>query len=677
MSDLSSMSDADLQALYSGGAPTAPAPQASPLTGMSDADLQALHAKASAADHPVAGSTGSMLTDFPRQLGTGVANAAAGFLSLPNTVAQGIDKVGQIVGGQPWAQKTIEQIPGGNGEPLFPDFQTAKNMAFKTTGGTEYQPETWLGRRTQDVINGVAAGGPAQLLTVGPRAAAESLPALIGGSATGGQAAETFPEHPMAAATLGAIPGMAVGNAAMNAPQRIGAMIGGGANTEPYGAFARLGLPTDLAGTTTGAALPTYAEKLAARMPGSEAAVAEARGNLTDAWQNKLNDVASGMGKAATPTEAGVSLQSATKDWLDNFKTQSSGLWNNYYGKVPPSTPYPVTNYEAALNKTLGQFPGAPQSGAILQPGTLKGLSDALGVDLKASGGTLPAETVHNMRTAIGEKLDNPTTIADTSQAALRQLYGGLTEDIKSGAASVSPDALTAFHRANGYTAAGHDLLDNQLGPILKAPTPEQATQYVMSQARLGGSRLGAVTFNLPGAAGDLRSYALQNAATNTQSPTSLATAITGRKPIYSPEAQQVLFGHDPAVQQNVSDLAATGNAMKPMEKDLNNSPTATHEARGLGRIYSAVELGKLGHEMAGVPGAVAGAGAGLFAPQLMGRVAQSTALSPWLAALYGKDIPMPAQNPSLMARAIMAPTLGPRSGAPGVPATYTSSGQQ
>jgi hypothetical protein len=616
-------------------------------------------------NHPVAGPSGDFLTDVGRRLGTAGATAAGALLSTPRSVAQGVDWLASKVGYHPGADAALAGIkdPTGSGQPAFPDFQTARDMAFNTTGGTEYQPATWLGRRTQDALTGLAMGATGNF---------RAIPAAMGGSATGGAAAEAFPNHPLAAAMLGFIPGAAAANMAVSAPQRLVSTLASKPNVEPYAAFDRLGLPTQLSGTTTGEPGLVYAEKLAARMPGSEGAVADARNRLTAAWQDKLASVADSLGSATTPTEVGTSLQGAANNWLSNFKTNTGKLWNDYYSKVPPSTPYAVPNYEGALKSTLGSFPGAPATGGILQPGTLKNLSDALGVDLKAGGGALPAETVHAMRTAIGEKLANPQTIADTSQAALKQLYGGLSEDIKAGAGGVSPEALTAFHKANAATAAGHDLLETHLDPILRAASPEQAAQYAMSQARLGGSRLGALTLNLPSAAGDLGSYALRNTATNIESPTAMANAMLGRKPALSQEAQRVLFPNA-ATQQDIADLAATGRAMQPLEKDLNNSPTATHSARGPGRLIAAAELARQGHEIAGVPGAVGGGLVGMFAPNVAGKLAQATALNPYLSALYGRNIPIQPGTPSRLARAIMAPALG----APGsaeVPARLPSS---
>lgn len=629
--------------------------------------------------HPVAGSSGEFLTDAGRFAGTAAINAAAAGASTPRLIAQGVDWLGNKAGFDVGADRALSGIkhPLNQDYPLFPDFQTAREAMFSgpglSTGATEYQPSTWLGRRGMDA----ATGGLVGALTGGVGA----IPAAVGGSATAGASVERFPDHPLVAAMLGFIPGAAAANLAVNIPQRLGAAALSTSNSEPYAAFKRQGLPTELAGTTTGEPGLQYAEKLAARMPGSEGAVGAARGRLLTGWQDRLGQVADGLGSAATPQEAGVSLQAAARNWLNDFKTNTGNLWSDFYSKVPKDTPVSVTNYQDALTNVLGNFSGAPATGKILQPGTVKSLSDALGVDLQASG-TLPWDAVKNIRTAIGEKLANPQTISDTSQAALKQLYAGLTRDMESGAGSVSQDALSSFHRANAATAAGHDLLETHLNPILNAATPEQATQYALAQARQGGSRIGAVTFNLPSAAGDLGSYALRNAATNTESPSALANALTGRKPIYSPEAQRVLFPNG-GTQADIADLASAGRAMQPLERDLANSPTATHAARGPGRLIAAVELARQGHEIGGLPGALMGGAAGLFAPEMAGRAAQATALNPYLAALYGRNMPLHLTSPSPLARALIAPGLSQGS-LPGArpltlpaPATSANSAQQ
>lgn len=698
---LSGMSDADLDAAIAQAQPSAAAPAASPLSYLSNDDLDAAikHAQANPApppDHPVSGPSGSLLTDVKNRLGTAATNAVAGFLSLPNTVAQGIDALGNIatLGTQPpWAQKALESIPqppGGSSAPMFPDFPTAKKLAYESTGATEYQPETWLGRRTQDVLNGVAAGGPATLAMSGPRVAVETLPALIGGSATGGQAAELFPNHPIIAAMMGAVPGMALANAAVNAPQRIASLAGGGTATEPYGAFQRLGLPTDLAGTATGNPGLSFAEKFAARMPGSEAAVADARSNLVSSWQDKLNDVASTHGSATTPQELGQTLQPAANDWLQQYRDGQSQLWNApelngvaFNGPrmalgvhadvadLPASWRDAITGPQNTLGPFVRELQDLGPNASVADINSVR--SRLLGVARDAASGLQPdsvkAAAANSLADSILHRMGVDPVITGTPgkmtpPVTEMHVVPGETEPVpvQIGGTVTPPVAgnqavMNAYQKARDFTRSGSQVLENYIRPIIQAKSPEQAAQFVMQQARLGGSRIQGIVDNLPAAAGDIRAFALRNAAGAAESPTNFAASLAGRRPIYSPEAQAAFF---PAgVKQQVADLTSTGKAMQPFEKDLANSPTATHQTRGIARLMAAAELARQGHEFAGTPGAVAGAVTGLMAPNVMGRAAQATALNPFLAALYGKQIPFPAgQNPSLAVRAIAAPAL-------------------
>lgn len=666
MPDLSNMSDSDLMAAIQAqqsGAPSAPeaAPQTG-LSGMTNDQLMAAIANAKPTNPPVPGyvsntATGDLVKDAGRYLGTAAVNVAAGADALPRTIAQGVDWVGARAGMNPGVEEKLASVPmpGHPNYSMFPDFQTARGLYFGGTGLPEYVPQSTLGKYGMAALTGGLAG-----LTGGPEAVVPSA----AGSTTAQLGSELFPGHPLIGAMLGFIPGSWMGKAAVNAPQRVAQAVTNANPTEPYGAFTRQGLPTNLAGTSTGDLALQRAENLASRLPGSETAVAAARGNLYDSWQDRFNDVVNKIGTAATPTDAGTSLQTAAQKWLADFKTNTGQLWSDFYSKVPHNTPVLVGNYQGTLNNLLGTFPGASETAGVLRSPTIQALSDALGVDLKG-GGTLPWEAVKNIRTAIGEKLENPTTVTDTSQAALRQLYGALTQDMKSGAAGVGSDALDAFNKANEATRSGHQVLENFLDPILKAASPEKAAQIALGEAKVGGTRLGGITSNLPGATGDVASYALRKAAqfnpdNSSSSPTALASALLGRQRqlAFSPEATSALFPN--GLPSDVSDLANVGKAIQPFEKDAANSPTATHTMRGGPlRYLTALEFGREGRDLAGWPGFAAGAALGYMAPNIAGHAASVTALNPYLSALYGRAVPMEAQSPSLLARALIAPALG------------------
>lgn len=589
--------------------------------------------------HPIAGPSGDLLTDAGRIAETVGANAAAGLESFPRLITQGIDWLGNKVGLNVGADAALASVPHplNPNYPLVPDFQTAKNATYNAWGGTEYQPETWLGRRGMDAA------------TAGVLAATDpySIPAAMGAGAAGGEGAELLPDHPFIGALLGGWGGSTLVNGLFNAGGRFGAAVTNANPNDTYAAFTRQGLPTNLTGTTTGEPALLQSEQQASRLSGTAGAMAKARGTAMSAWQDRFGQIADNLGgTSSTPAEAGSVLQSDALNWLSNFKQGTDQLWTDFRSKVPGSTPTPVTNYQQALTDVLGKFPGAPATAAAIQPGTLKNLSDALGVDLQG-GTSLPWQSVQSLRTAIGEKLESPQTVSDTSQAALKQLYGALSQDMQTGASNVSPDAYASFIKANAATSSGHQVLENYLNPIINASDPAAATQWAMARARQDGDRLEGLSLNLPNAAPELGSLALRSAATNTESPTSFATAMGGRKPLYSQEAQDVLFPGQ-KTQSDIADMVETGNAMKPVEKDLANSPTATHMQQNLwSRAMAAGEMAKLGGDFFGTPGRVGGAALGFAAPNLQGQYSKFMALNPMMARYYGQNPPFITLPPS------------------------------
>ncbi|NBW77357.1 MAG: hypothetical protein EBR34_16425 [Sphingomonadaceae bacterium] len=113
------------------------------------------------AAHPASGPSGSMATDALRFAGTAGTNALGGILGLPRGAAMAADwaarggltdwgvpqpianavgtpfRAVQPEGGFSEAMGKIQQPGGGE---LFPTPQAAREMAYQTTGATEYQP---------------------------------------------------------------------------------------------------------------------------------------------------------------------------------------------------------------------------------------------------------------------------------------------------------------------------------------------------------------------------------------------------------------------------------------------------------------------------------------------------------------------------------------------------------
>lgn len=633
-------SDLGVEAQAPVAAPVAsiPAVVAAPVAAPAD-DLSDL------GSHPVAGPSGSLAVDIPRRLATAGTDFLGSALALPRAAAQGVDWLGNKVGVDVGADKALGSIQEADGRPVFPDANASREMAYNTTGATEYVPSTTAGRYVQ-------AGLAAAPFGVGGGVGA-ILPTAVGG-ATGEAASEMFPEHPMVARLLGFMAGAHGASSVANGVAKTAGMATGLApTTDLYQSYKRQDIPTTLSGDVTQNPALQRLQSMAAKMPGGEEAVREAGHEALDAWQAAAEKSATKLGPAATMADAGAGLQSAAQQWLQDFKQNSTAKWNAFRQAVPSSTPIKVDGFQQALKDVNQNFGGADGLAKTLQPGLASKLQEALSTDVSPNG-TLPWQSVQAVRTRIGEMMEGGQPIDGTAQSAIKRLYAGLSNDMRDGASSAGPAAAKAFNQANAYTSFGHTLLDDHLSPILAATEPGQAAQYALAQAKLGGARLGAIDHAMPGQTANLGAAILRQAAEN--GPGALPNAL---KKI-SPEAKPFLFNSpeptppvkpgtisiappsaapNPAMQ-GVNDLSDIAQAMRrTVQTTGNNSNTAAHSASGLGRVMSAVEVGKMGHEIAGAPGAAIGAALGLMAPNIIGRGARMVAANPVMSRIYSTDV--------------------------------------
>jgi hypothetical protein len=507
---------------------------------------------------------------------------------MPRLAAQGVDWLGRQAGVDVGADPALASLTRSTGEQSFPDFQTLRERGFARTGATEYTPQTMPGRMLQAGLTAV----PSAVLGGGGLGAA--IPSLVGGGA-GEAAAELFPEHPMLSRIAGFIAGARTTSAAVNtAAKQIGMQTGLAQPSDLYQSYQRQGVPI----TTDADAAAT-------------------------AWQTAAENAASKLGPSATQAEAGQALQSATQNWLTDFKQTAADKWTAFRGQVAPDTQIPVAGFQKSLQGVNQDFGGAYALAKALQPGLAAKLQAALNQDISPNG-TLPWQAVQSTRTALGEMLSSGQPIADTTQAAIKRLYAGLSDDMRAGANAAGPSAASAFQDASGYTANGHALLESHLNPILRATNPESAAQYALAQARQGGSRLGAINFATGDQASDLGAAAIRQAAEN--GPDALARRVG----TISPGAQRQLFG-GPGTQQDVGDLVDVAKSLRQTGVQY-----APHAPSDTSRWVGALEGYQLGHEWTGSPyGGAAGALAGLSAPGLVNMVPRMFAANRLMSQIY------------------------------------------
>ena len=402
-----------------------------------------------------------------------------------------------------------------------------------------------------------------------------------------------------------------------------------------------------------------------AKLPGSSGVIQDARAAQTA-------DLASGVDQAATDlqngtkyyntttkADAGQALQDGANNWLANFKTQNTAN-QNVLGAYMQNQPIPLTNTLQKLTDINGLMSDAPATAKLVQNSQFGRLQASLQKDLATNPNGLSWDTVRQLRTSIGDQLNDPALYGDTNRAQIKQLYGALTQDLGAAAAAHptnGPAASAAFDKMNSYAKTNYDLLDTTMqGLIKKGITPEQTYNYAMSQpSRLDTILNGVKDANgkviAPGLSPDeraalgsqvvrqmgLASPANQNAAGNAFSPSAYATNFMKLKN-QSPEAFNALFQNNPEVTQNLENINTVANAMKKTAQGDNHSNTATAMAvlEGIGGVGEGIregykEDGLAGAAKGGLAGA-AGVGVALGGSNLAARLMTSPTFTKWLA---------------------------------------------
>jgi hypothetical protein len=189
-------------------------------------------------------------------------------------------------------------------------------------------------------------------------------------------------------------------------------------------------------------------------------------------------------------------------------------------------------------------------------------------------------------RTYVGEKLNGLAFQNDTSQKALKGLYGALSRDMEATATADGPKSLAAFQRANRYWRARQDRIQNVVRPILGETGeggPQAAFNQIQSWASNKGEtiRIAQLARSLPAdEAATVRASVfsrLGNAKAGQQnwegeqfSPATFATMWHNM----DPAARAALFPGE-QYRQDLNDILQITHAMRDSGKYANTSKTS------------------------------------------------------------------------------------------------------
>lgn len=355
-------------------------------------------------------------------------------------------------------------------------------------------------------------------------------------------------------------------------------------------------------------------------------------------------DIGEGLGRLAnnlTPRasaeRAGRAIERGTETFAKNVNAQKRALYWQADRFIPESTPVGLSNTMQTVQKLTTPMAGAVETtGSLINP-RIAALQQNLAADLQAGGGQIPYSALKRIRTDIGEQISDFSLSPETPTRELKQLYASLSRDMEAAAQSQGPQAVAAAKRANNYTRAAADRLEQVQRVIDKNGGGETVYNAALSGTRDGGTTLRAVMQSLPQdgqkavTSAVIKRMGLANpgAQDATGEAFSAATFLTNWNRV-SPEAKRALFdryGKD--FSRDVDRIARVADNVKSGSQVFANPSGTANRAAAM--TYGAALVGSLftgGTAPLAAGGGIANLGARtLTNPNVVKWLARGTAL--------------------------------------------------
>lgn len=399
--------------------------------------------------------------------------------------------------------------------------------------------------------------------------------------------------------------------------------------------FDASGIPPNLPAVTQGFASGLVA-KVLGNIPFVGTPIRRGMGATFDAADNSIEAIANRFGQASGPAEGGEALQSGAAAFkgekpqvtagpttqmedaqnlsiAKSTPTRDIGFQNKastLFDAIPIASTKNVnlTNTAEALNGITGKFPSNPALGSTLQsPGFQRWYN------LIKDNPNLTWQEVKDFRSYVGRNMRQPPDQLGVGPDDMRNLYGALSRDMEGAANEVGADAASAFSRANNYYRGGLDRLNNVLGIIDNADSPEKAF-YWMTRAASETGRTADIT-RLEQAMRSLPAEARNDAASavirrlgqpgkgqagmegGTELPGgdfSLGKFVSNYADI-ADRAKDAIFGaKGTSGRDSLDAFARTMGDLKSVESLANTSKTTQHLLTGGGLIEAGHQIGEM-----------------------------------------------------------------------------------
>lgn len=394
------------------------------------------------------------------------------------------------------------------------------------------------------------------------------------------------------------------------------------------------------AGAASGSNAVQAVEHALANAPGSASIMQRASEAVMGRVREVANQTAAQFGPIRTPQGAGETIRTAARNAANRFEARQGKLYDAAFDLVGADTRVPV----AAVTKLRGELEAELGKAAQSRSGVLKPAIDKLKqLETDAGQGGIPFSALRHVRTDIGRDLDNPVLAGSTSSqnAAMRRVYGALTEDMGAASRSAGPDAEKAVALADRYTRRNMTQLMPALQKIEDLGADEKAFKFAMDTTREGGTKLATlrraftpeewdtVAGTVLGRMGSAKPGA-QDAAGEAFSANTFLTNWNSM----APEARAALFGgrRYEGLAPELDRLVKVVGALKDTEKMANPSGTA----RQIAQLATVSALGgSLGMIAGGadVESGAAGVAGAIVAPAVAAKLITSPSFVRWLTS--------------------------------------------
>lgn len=401
-------------------------------------------------------------------------------------------------------------------------------------------------------------------------------------------------------------------------------------------AFESLGIKTP-AGAVSGSRAIGTLEHTLENSPASSAIMQRQAEQVLSETKAAADTLAAKFGPALTKQGAGAEIKEAAANVAARFNEGQAKAYQEAFDKIGADSLVTVQWSSILREEMENELARAP---AALAKALTPAINMLKAIERDAGEAGINFGALREVRTMIGRDLDAPMLSGSTGaqNAAMKRIYGALTQDLSAAATAAGGDAVAALKAADRYTRIYMNEVAKTMQKIANFEAEERAFEFAMSSAKDGGSALAKLRRHFEPEEWDtvagtvLGRMGLARAGSQdaTQEVFSPNTFLTNWSRL-APEAKEALFGgaRYKELAPELDKLVKVVSSIKDMEKLTNTSNTARNMI-----AWSTITTlgGALGYGAGGdMQSAAGGIVTTIVAPRVAAKLITSPAFVKWM----------------------------------------------